>query len=157
MFHQANIRSTDVESIVLNGKSQTLALLQIWVEVVVAEYMRLVTWPIITLKHDDIAQAFSERMARDACIPYIQVVTAEGGDVTGNSTSSDATAMQITGFRVGAQTENNCDVYVPVTVPGKLKDTQGWRVEQLGSDPLTVWVKLDGDVIELELEEAVSM
>jgi hypothetical protein len=147
MFHQANIRSTDMEPIVVNGKSQELSLLQVWVETVVAEIMRLANWPIITIKHDDIAQSFNERMLRDACSPYIQVITE----------SSASAVMQITGFRVGAETGNSCEVFVPITVPGKLKDTQGWRVEQLGTDPLTVWVKLDGTMIDFELDEAVSM
>lgn len=55
MFHQPNIRSTDVSKVMINDKMQKLSLLQMWVEVIAAEITRLVTWPIITLKHDHVS------------------------------------------------------------------------------------------------------
>jgi hypothetical protein len=54
MFHQPNIRSWDVEKIMINGKLRRLSLLQMWVETVTTEIGRLVNWPIITLKHDHV-------------------------------------------------------------------------------------------------------
>jgi hypothetical protein len=41
MFHQANLRQTDVANTVVNGVSQKLSLIQIWVETVVVEMTRL--------------------------------------------------------------------------------------------------------------------
>lgn len=54
MFHQANLRQSDREEIVINGVSAQLSIFQAWVETVVQEFVRLVDWPIITLKHDDV-------------------------------------------------------------------------------------------------------
>lgn len=55
MFHQANLRQTDVGSITINGQSAQLSLIEMWVETVVQEFVRLVNWPIISLKHDDVS------------------------------------------------------------------------------------------------------
>lgn len=41
MFHQANMRQTDAPNTVVNGVSQKLSLLQMWVEVVAMEMTRL--------------------------------------------------------------------------------------------------------------------
>lgn len=57
MFHQANLRQTDVPNYTINGVSAKLSLLQIWVETVVQEFVRLVNWPIITLKQADVCQS----------------------------------------------------------------------------------------------------
>jgi len=41
MFHQANMRVSDVPSTTVNGKSGQYSLLMTWVEVITAEMMRL--------------------------------------------------------------------------------------------------------------------
>jgi hypothetical protein len=55
MFHQANLRQLDVPSFTVGPKSGKLSLLMIWVEAIVQEMTRLTSWPMLTLKHDDIA------------------------------------------------------------------------------------------------------
>jgi hypothetical protein len=55
MFHQANLRQTDVANININGVSAKISLLQAWVETQVQEFVRLVNWPLVTLKHDDVS------------------------------------------------------------------------------------------------------
>jgi hypothetical protein len=57
MFHQANLRQTDVVPTTINGVSSKLSLFQAWVEVQVQEFARLVNWPMVTLKHDDVSTA----------------------------------------------------------------------------------------------------
>lgn len=54
MFHQANLRWEGVDKTTLNGVLGQYSLFQMWVETVVAEVTRLVNWPIISLKHDDV-------------------------------------------------------------------------------------------------------
>jgi len=41
MFHQANMRTGDVNSITIGSQSGTLSLLQIWVETITQEMARL--------------------------------------------------------------------------------------------------------------------
>lgn len=39
---------------------------------------------------------------------------------------------------------NNCKTTIPITVPGPLVAATGATKEQLGSDPLTLWVTMNG-------------
>ena len=143
MFHQANLRQTDVGTTLINGQTQRLSLFQMWVETVTAEYARLVNWPIITLKHDDIAAAFKNRMTRDGCMPNIQsLYSSDGKSVTGV---------------VVTTTGNVCSAPIPVTLRGTLKTNPGFRTEQVGKDPLTVWVTMSGSPVTLILTTPISL
>lgn len=62
MFHQANLRTGDVDQITVGSVSGALSLIQIWVETVTQELVRLTNWPIFSMKHDDIGQYFVDRM-----------------------------------------------------------------------------------------------
>lgn len=140
MFHQPNLRQIDTAAIMVNGKMQRLSLIQGWVETIVDELQRFVTWPIITLKHDHIAMAFAQRMVRDACKPMISYQT----NTMTSKNATIATTQAITGFTVYAGTTNECDVPIPVTIPGGVVDSRGSRVEHIGTDPETIWVQMDG-------------
>lgn len=141
MFHQANMRQTDMESITINGRTAKLSLLQMWVETIVQEMVRLVNWPIVTQKHDDIAQEFERRAKRDACAPRLRLEV-------------DGTSKKITGVEVETN-GNSCDVEVPLTVPNSVTNTQGFRTEQRGNDPLTIWVPMNGSPVSFSLGTAV--
>jgi len=142
MFHQANLRYSDVTNTIVNGASQKYSLLQMWVETVLTEVTRLVNWPIITLKSDDITAAFSSRMARDNCAPAMSYTL-----------SSDAKSI----VGVVVSTTNSCSVPIPVTVPGPITNT-GYTTEQIGNDPLTVWVPISsGKSVSLTLKTPVTL
>ncbi|KAJ5042091.1 uncharacterized protein L3040_004649 [Drepanopeziza brunnea f. sp. 'multigermtubi'] len=140
MFHQANLRSADVNETTINGVTARWSLIQMWVEVVTHEMTRLVEWPLVTLTHDEIATSFANRMARDLCAPQLAWIYSSG--------SLNAT-RSITGVTV--TTTNECDVEIPVTFPGPVLSTNGGRAEQLGSDPLTVWLNLTGEPVSFTL------
>jgi hypothetical protein len=103
-----------------------------WVETVVAEVRRLVSWPVVSLKHDDIAAGFTQRVVRDAC-NYTMSWESESGVITGVTVSAP-------------HVNNTCGASIPVTFPGTVRgeDVKGYVSEQIGSDPLTVWVQLGG-------------
>lgn len=65
MFHQANLRQTDVASSTVGSQTGQLSLFMIWVETVMQEFTRLTNWPVLTAKHDDMAGMFLQRMARE--------------------------------------------------------------------------------------------
>lgn len=94
------------------------------VETMIQELTRLVTWPVISLKHDDIAAAFVDRMTRDLCEPQM-------------SWNTDSALNIITGVTITTNKENVCSAKIPVTVPGDVTDLQGYQTERIGSDPLT--------------------
>lgn len=58
MFHQANLRNANVSNITINGVSSQISIFQAWVETQVQEFVRLATWPIITLKHQDVSLTY---------------------------------------------------------------------------------------------------
>jgi len=71
------------------------------------------------------------------------------------SYSMDFSSKSITSVTVTAP-NNVCAAPIPVTVPGSVKDTKGFKNEQIGSDPLTVWVGLSGSPVTLDLDKPIA-
>lgn len=143
MFHQANLRQTDVPNTTINGVSSQFSMLQSWVETQVAEFTRLVNWPIITLKQADAYTQFTARMARDQC----------GYGLTYSYANSKITSITLTA------NGNKCSSLVPVTFPTNAKptNTQGFTTEQIGNDPYTVWVSLKGTPVTFTLATPIAL
>ncbi|KAL3424693.1 hypothetical protein PVAG01_03974 [Phlyctema vagabunda] len=142
MFHQANMNYVTAGSTTINGVTQKLSMVEAWVETVVQEMMRLTTWPIITLKHDDIATAFAGRVVRDNCVPKL-------------TWKVDPVTRSITGLTLTTN-GNTCANAIPVTVPGPVTSTAGHTTEKLGSDPLTIWVKMTGSPVTFTLSNPIA-
>ncbi|KAJ5922452.1 hypothetical protein N7516_010155 [Penicillium verrucosum] len=141
MFHQANLRNIDVDPITINGVSEKYSIMQAWVETQVQEFVRLAQWPIITLTHQEMSASFLARFNRDKC---------------GYSLSYTTSNKKITAVTVSA-TGNTCTDPIPVTFPVAPTSTQGFATEQLGADPLTVWVKLSGSPVTFTLSTPISL
>lgn len=141
MFHQANLRTTGLGTTTINGVASNIGIFQAWVETIVQEYVRLLEWPIITLQQVDFSAQFANRMARDACSYGL---------------TYDVTSGSITGVTVTAS-GNACGSPIPVTVPGSVTDTHGFTTEQIGSDPLTIWVQLSGSPVSFTLSQPVAL
>ncbi|KAJ5336846.1 uncharacterized protein MYU51_006035 [Penicillium brevicompactum] len=141
MFHQANLRNADLDPITINGVSKKWSIMEAWVETVVQEYVRLADWPIVTLTHQEMSASFLARFNRDKC---------------GYSLSYATSNKQITAITVSA-TGNTCTDPIPVTFPVAPTSTQGFATEQLGSDPLTVWVQLAGSPVTFTLSSAIPL
>jgi len=145
MFHQANLRQADVPEVPINGVNRKLSLIQIWTEIVLQEMTRLTNWPVITKKHDDLGQAFLDRMARDQCSPFLTWNYANDG-------------LSINSVTVTTATGNKCGVPIPVTVPGNVRAIpQGATKEQIGADPLTVWTKMTGQPTTIQLNPPLRL
>ncbi|KAK4994365.1 hypothetical protein LTR66_005590 [Elasticomyces elasticus] len=146
MFHQPNLRAIDAAVVDINGQKKRRSLLQMWVETVTNEVCKAVDWPLITLKHDDIAISFAERYARDQCHPYLSYT------LSGN-------ASEITTVTVMAD-DNQCNVPVPITFPGNVSyvtNTHNMMTEQIGNDPLTIWVSLSGAPVVFNLTKPLGV
>jgi hypothetical protein len=145
MFHQANLRAADVPPTVVNGEERQLSLIQIWTEVVTQEMVRLTDWPMITKKHDDTAAAYIDRMARDQCSPSLTWNHSEDGNA-------------IVSVIITTATQNKCKTPIPVTFPKGVRSVPpGARKEQLGSDPLTLWVSMTGNPVTIRLSEPLKL
>ncbi|KAL6406431.1 hypothetical protein AUP68_09225 [Ilyonectria robusta] len=111
MFHQANMRQTDADSLTIGSQTGKMSLVMAWTETIVQEMMRLTNWPIRSLKHDDFAQYFLDRKSLDDCKPQMSY---------GFSDSSAINSVTVTA------TGNTCGVPIPVTIPsGSAAASQG--------------------------------
>jgi hypothetical protein len=144
MFHQANMRVNDVPTTTVAGKKGQYSLLMTWVETVATELVRLTTWPVKTLKHDDIAQAFLNRQTRDQCRPSLTwTTTADGKGID-----------TINVYTAGG---NKCGTTIPITVPTTPSTTTGATKEQLGADPLTLWITMSGASRSYKFSKAIPL
>ncbi|OUM66707.1 hypothetical protein PIROE2DRAFT_29580, partial [Piromyces sp. E2] len=129
-FHQANIRYYPKEANIRyypkEGKYGE-SLLEDWTRSVVSYYTKFVDWPLVSLSINQQAETFLERAKLEACGHKTQFII-ENNKVVGISVSAS---------------KDECTV--PVTIPTGVKKSSlpdDARLEQLGNDPLTVWIPL---------------
>lgn len=81
MFHQANMR--------VEGSGGAGSLLMLWAEAALDQFSSVVSWPVKSLKLDDLTQHFVRREARDACgLRYKLTINRVTGGVTGVTVTS---------------------------------------------------------------------
>ncbi|OUM60468.1 hypothetical protein PIROE2DRAFT_46235, partial [Piromyces sp. E2] len=114
-FHQANLRNADIKE---------NSLLQQWTDAIVEKYNSYVNWPMISLKLDDLAKTFTDRYEIENCKASYSLIKTGG---------------TVTGIKVSAK--GKCTV--PVTVPFEVERNSKFTYEQIGNDPLTIWVSLN--------------
>ncbi|KAL4901300.1 hypothetical protein BDW74DRAFT_170241 [Aspergillus multicolor] len=141
MFHQANLRNVGTDPITVGSETGQFSIFQAWVETIVAEFTRLVDWPIVTITHQEMSAEFLARYTRDQCGYALSYILDNGA---------------ITGVTVSAE-DASCSAPIPVTFPTAPSDTQGFATEQLGSDPLTVWVQLAGSPVTFSLGSSIAL
>ncbi|KAJ3194038.1 hypothetical protein HK101_003639 [Irineochytrium annulatum] len=136
MFHQANLRNADMPSIRVPGttKSMKLGIAQNWTEQILYNYTQYATWPIVSIKEDDLVTAFRNR--------YIYENAGVRVWYTGPVGSNGATVSSLS---VTAATSCTAPVTMPSSVTlAMVNAPTGGRLEQIGNDPVTVWVPLVG-------------
>ncbi|KAI8664211.1 hypothetical protein NCS55_00929200 [Fusarium keratoplasticum] len=144
MFHQANMRQVDMETITIGDQTGKMSLIMSWVETITQELYRLTDWPIVSLKHDDIAQYFLDRKTLDDCNPQLSYGFSDDGK----------TIESVTVTANG----NTCSVPVPVTVPGGASASGGSSSsDTLGSEPTIEWVTLAGSPVTLTLSQPLTV
>ncbi|KAI8716531.1 hypothetical protein NCS52_00947200 [Fusarium sp. LHS14.1] len=144
MFHQANMRQVDMETITIGDQTGKMSLIMAWVETITQELYRLTDWPIVSLKHDDIAQYFLDRKTLDDCKPQLSYGFSDDGK----------TIESVTVTADG----NSCSVPVPVTVPGGASASGGSSSsDTLGSEPTIEWVTLSGSPVTLTLSQPLTV
>jgi hypothetical protein len=143
MFHQANMRQSDMPSITVGSKTGKMSLIMAWTETIAQEMTRLTNWPIISLRQEDISQYFLNRRTLDGCNPSLSY----GYSADGNT---------ITSVTVGA-TGNKCAAPVPVTIPSGTVTGATVRNDKVGTEPPIQWVTLNGSPVTLKLSAPVKV
>ncbi|KXS15723.1 hypothetical protein M427DRAFT_32144 [Gonapodya prolifera JEL478] len=137
MMHQANLRNADMPEVIVGSGKGRLSLLQQWVEAVVASFTRLVDWPIVTLRMDDLALDYEDRENRDTvCNPTTTLHVSYNGVVGALSLTAQSYPCR-----------------VPITLPNGLNPVpttkDNWTISRIGNSPPTMWATLS------ECDEAV--
>ncbi|KAJ3341914.1 hypothetical protein HDU93_003735 [Gonapodya sp. JEL0774] len=120
MFHQANLRTVDMPTVTVGGKTGQLGVLAQWTEKVLSVYLALVDWPVVSLKGDDLYDLYAERMTRTACgvsTSYDLVNNADG--------TSSIQKIYIT-------STGTCKARI--TVPASVVVAAGQTIEKIGND-----------------------
>jgi hypothetical protein len=145
MFHQANLRQTDMPTITVGDQTGKMSLVMSWVETITQEMTRLTNWPITSLKHDDIAEYFLNRKAVDDCHPKLSYAFSDNG-------------LSIKSITVTAD-GNQCSTPIPVTIPSGSVTASGGSAtaDQVGTEPPIQWVKLNGSPVTLTLGQTVPL
>ncbi|EFY97716.1 hypothetical protein X797_002917 [Metarhizium robertsii] len=146
MFHQANMRQIDVAPLTIGSQTGKQSLIMAWVETIAQEMTRLTNWPLLSLKHDDLATYFLNRMALDACQPKSSYTySADGKTITRVTVTANG---------------NTCSAPVPVTFPGGIATTTllgPLKSTKVGSEPPILWVTLSGRPVEILLWTPVKL
>ncbi|KAK8924334.1 hypothetical protein VCV18_004753 [Metarhizium anisopliae] len=146
MFHQANLRQTDVAPLTIGSQTGKQSLIMAWVETITQEMTRLTNWPLLSLKHDDLATYFLNRMALDACQPKSSYTySADGKTITKVTVTANG---------------NTCSAPVPVTFPGGIATTTllgPLKSTKVGSEPPILWVTLSGRPVDILLWTPVKL
>ncbi|KAH6685826.1 hypothetical protein F5X68DRAFT_269203 [Plectosphaerella plurivora] len=151
MFHQANMRVDDMPSMTIGSGDGSytgkVSLIMAWTETVAQEVTRLTNWPITSMKHDDLAQYFVDRMTLDKCAPSLSYgFSSDGNSITSVTVSS-----------AGPEGANKCSVKVPVTIPSGTVSGATVTADKVGSEPPIQWVTLNGAPVTLKLSTAVQI
>ncbi|KAJ3189692.1 hypothetical protein HK101_008751 [Irineochytrium annulatum] len=144
MFHQANLRNADMPLVPIPGTTRTarLGLCQQWVETILAWYGAHVTWPLVTIKLDDLTRAYWARKTSDTA----------GVRVWYKGTSVAGGGVQVGGLFVTAAVSCTAPVTLPLSVAASnVVVPAGGRIEQIGDDPVTVWVPLIGGAAPVQV------
>jgi len=113
MFHQANIAAF---SAVVNGKQTTTSLLAMWIGATLSQVTRYSSLPIRAFKHEDLAEMWLQREARDACGVDVQAgVSADSTIVSLTLVSSRNCRYAVTGVEVVSQAGVQTETYGPDT------------------------------------------
>ncbi|KAJ3095132.1 hypothetical protein HDU97_007245 [Phlyctochytrium planicorne] len=136
MFHQANLRNADITYTFVNpgnGKTEKLSLVSYWVESVLANFYKYTNWPIISYKSDEFTSMFQKRAIYENC-----------GVRTFFSGYRNVTTGQVYVTTLNAQSTQTCSApfTVPVAASNIAVSGSTFKTEQLGADPLTVWVDM---------------
>ena len=144
MFHQANLRQADVDTITVGSQTAQLSLIEAWTENIVQEMTRLTNWPLVSKKHDDLAQVFIDRMARDNCNPKLSYnYSNDGKSITAVTVTSEG---------------NKCGTTIPVTFPGSAPSVSGSATaDKVGSEPVIMWATLSGSAVKFTLPTPVRV
>jgi len=131
MFHEGNLRNEDYPEVTIGKGKGKFGLMQQWVERVIVEYEKYLQWPIISIKMDDLAETYLERLKRTSCKPQYTMVINDNTSV-------------ISEIRVKS-TEGECQAPIFAIRDTEFDKGTVDKIEQIGTEPQTAWVNISNN------------
>jgi len=128
MFHEGNLRNEDFPEVTIGKGKGQFGLMQQWVERIAVEYEKYLNWPIISIKMDDLAATYLERLSRVECKPQYTMVI-------------DDDSYNISEIKVKSTT-GECQAPILAIRNVNFDDKTVDRIEQIGLEPQTAWVNV---------------
>ncbi|KAI8801161.1 hypothetical protein BJ742DRAFT_859460 [Cladochytrium replicatum] len=132
MFHQANLR-TSLPAVTIGTQTGNFSLVQQWTEYVIQRMEATVSWPVTSLKLDDLLDVYLARDKRESCGMNTTLILSPKAEtlqyIVVESSASCTGALTVPLPRSGIKVDPLLTDYV-------IK-------EQLGDEPLVVWMDND--------------
>jgi len=128
MFHEGNLRNADAPEVEIGGTTGKFGLMQQWVERVVYEIKKYMNWPLVSLKMDDLAATYIQRLEQKNCQPQYTMVI-------------DDSSFKINEIKVSSTT-GSCKVPLFVIRDTEIDKGTVSEIEQRGMDPATAWIDI---------------
>ncbi|ORX50616.1 hypothetical protein BCR36DRAFT_583203 [Piromyces finnis] len=141
MFHEGNLRNADFQEVTIGKATGKFGMMQQWVERMVVEVGKYLDWPMISVKMDDLAASYIDRISRASCQPqYTMVIDDDSGIIKEVKVESQAEVkLNIVG---DYKAQCRAPLFVMRNVEFNEKhDIQ--NVEKIGDEPPTAWIILD--------------
>jgi len=139
MFHEGNLRNADYPVVTIGTATGNFGMMQQWVERMVVEFNKYFNWPVISIKMDDLAATYIDRISRASCQPeYTMVID----DATGIISEVKVQSKEDVKLDIVGDYKAKCRA--PLLAMRNVEfNKKGVEVEQIGDEPPTAWIVLD--------------
>jgi len=81
MFHEGNLRNADFPEVTIGEATGKFGMMQQWVERMVVEINKYVDWPVRSIKMDDLAKTYLDRLDKMECQPQYTMIIDDNTDI----------------------------------------------------------------------------
>ncbi|OUM59544.1 hypothetical protein PIROE2DRAFT_14877 [Piromyces sp. E2] len=141
MFHEGNLRNEDFPETVVGGKVKgKFGMMQQWVERMVIELNKYFDLPVLSVKMDDLAATYIDRISRDSCKPYYTMVIDKETNIIKEVKVESTNELELS--IVGDYPAKCRAPLLAMRNAGFMKNDE-IEIEKIGKEPETGWIVLD--------------
>jgi len=140
MFHEGNLRNEDFQPVTIGTATGKFGMMQQWVERMVVEINKYFDWPVRSIKMDDLAAVYIDRISRDSCRPQYTMVI---DDKTGIINEVKVQSTNDLKIDIAGDFEAKCRAPLLALRNVDFQKSDVEKVEKFGDEPPTAWIVLD--------------
>jgi len=140
MFHEGNLRNEDFPVVTIGTATGNFGMMQQWVERLVVEYNKYFDLPVVSIKMDDLAATYIDRISRNSCKPeYTMVID----DTTGIITEVKVESKEDVKLDIVGDYKAKCRAPLFAIRDAGFNKKNVDDIEKIGDEPPTAWIVLD--------------